>query len=106
MGHIERSAAARADLISHFVYMAQEASEAIAVRFLDRAQESFGLLAEQPKIGPAVPTKSPALAGTRKWRVKDFDHFLIFYTPIEGGVRIIRLLHTAQDWYRLLDLPD
>jgi len=44
MGHIERSAAARADLISHFVYMAQEASEAIAVRFLDRAQEFWPAL--------------------------------------------------------------
>jgi len=32
--------------------------------------------------------------------------FGLLYIPIEGGVRIIRLLHTAQDWYRLLDLPD
>ena len=106
MGRIERSAAARADLISHYVYLAEEASEAIADRFLDRAQDSFALLADQPEIGPAVPTKDTALAGMRKWRVKEFDRFLVFYMPIEGGVRIVRLLHTAQDWWGLLDLAD
>jgi len=106
MGRIERSAAARADLISHFVYLAQEAGETIADRFLDRAQESFGLLAEQAQIGPVVPTQIPTLVGVRKWRVRGFDRFLIFYIPIEGGVRIIRILHSAQDWWGLLDLAD
>jgi len=42
MGRIERSAYAKADLISHFIYLAGEAGETIADRFLDRAQESFG----------------------------------------------------------------
>lgn len=106
MGRVERSTAARADLIGHFVYLAQEAGETVGDRFLDRTQESFGLLGENPQIGPAVPTQNPALAGVRKWRVKDFDRFLIFYVPIEGGVRIIRVLHTAQDWWRLLDRAD
>lgn len=106
MGRVERSVAARADLIGHFIYLAGEAGETIADRFLDRAQESFGLLAEQPQIGPIVPTQIPALAGVRKWRVKGFDRFLIFYIPIEGGVQIIRILHSAQDWWGLRDLAD
>ena len=63
MEGIERSAAARADLISHFVYLAQEASETITDRFLERTQESFGLLADQPHIGPVVPSRLPELAG-------------------------------------------
>ena len=106
MGRIERSAAARADLIGHFVYLAEEASEAIGNRFLDRAEESFNLLSNQPQIGPSVPSKLPALAGIRKWRVKDFDRFLIFYVPIEDGVRIVRVLHAAQDWWGLFDLSE
>ncbi len=106
MGRIERSAAARADLIGHFVYLAEEAGEAIGNRFLDCAEVSFRLLSEQPQIGPSVPSQIPALAGVRKWCVKDFDRFLIFYAPIEGGVRIIRILHAAQDWWGLLDLAD
>ncbi len=106
MGRVERSAAARADLISHFVYLADAASEAIGDRFLDRALESFDLLAGQPQIGPVATSQIPALASVRKWRVKNFERYLIFYIPIEGGVRIIRILHTAQDWWRLLDLAD
>jgi len=49
-------------------------------------------------------TQNLALAGVRKWRVKSFDRHLIFYLPLEGGVRIIRILHTAQDWWNLLEL--
>jgi toxin ParE1/3/4 len=106
MGHIERSTAARADLIGHFVYLAEEASEATANRFLERAEGSFNLLRSQPEIGALVPTQLPALVGVRKWRVKDFDRFLIFYVPIEGGVRVIRVLHAAQDWWGLFDLEE
>ena len=68
------------------------------------AEISFGQLAGQPQIGSAVVTQNLALAGVRKWRVKSFDRHLIFYLPLEGGVRIIRILHTAQDWWNLLEL--
>lgn len=104
MARVELSEAARADLVHHFVYLAEQASEDIAERFLDRAEASFGLLSGQPMIGPVVPTRMPELAGIRKWSVKDFDRYLIFYIPTPDGVRIIRVLHAAQDWWRLLDL--
>lgn len=106
MGRIERSTAARADLIGHFVYLAEEASEATANRFLDRAEASFGLRGSQPEIGASVHTQLPALSGVRTWRVKDFDRFLIFYAPIEGGIRVIRVLHAAQDWWSLFDVAE
>ena len=106
MGRIERSASARADLIGHFVYLAEQASEATANRFLDRADESFGFLGSQPEIGAPVPTQLPALSGVRKWRVKDFDRFLIFYVLIGGGIRVIRVLHAAQDWWSLFDMAE
>jgi toxin ParE1/3/4 len=107
MGRTGLSTAARADLVGHFIYLAEEAGEAVAERFLARAEESFGLLASHPEIGPVVPTNHPALAGTRKWRVKEFERFLIFYMPQQGGgVRVLRVLHAAQDWWTTLGLTE
>lgn len=107
MPGIDISAAAKADLVDHFVYLAEEASEAVADRFLERAQESFALLSAQPMVGAPLSLRSPALAGMRKWRVKDFDRFLIFYMPRpNGGVLIVRVLLNSQDWWKLLGLAD
>ncbi len=104
MPGITTSAAARADLVGHFVYLAEEASGAVADRFLGRVEESFALLAAEPRIGAPLTLQSPALAGMRKWRVKDFDQFLVFYMPRPKGVLIARVLHTSQDWWGLLGL--
>jgi len=40
----------------------------------------------------------------RKWRVKGFESFLIFYMTRQDGISIVRVLHAAQDWWRLLDI--
>ena len=106
MPSITKSAAARADLVGHFVYLAEEAGEAVADRFLARAEESFALLANEPLIGAPMTWRDPALAGMRKWRVKDFDRFLVFYMPRQNGAHIARVLHTSQDWWQLLGLTD
>ena len=55
-------------------------------------------------LGAPLTVLNPALAGTRKWRVKDFDRFLIFYRPRPGGVLILRVLLNSQDWWILLGL--
>ena len=55
-------------------------------------------------IGASLILRHPDLAGMRKWRVKDFDNFLIFYLPRPDGVSIVRVLHGARDWWSLLGL--
>jgi toxin ParE1/3/4 len=55
-------------------------------------------------MGAPLTLRHPDLAGMRKWRVKDFDNFLIFYQPRPDGVSIVRVLHSAQDWWHLLGL--
>jgi toxin ParE1/3/4 len=57
-------------------------------------------------MGSPLEVVARELEGTRKWRIKDFDRFLIFYTPLEDGVRVLRVLHTSQDWWSLLGLAD
>jgi toxin ParE1/3/4 len=49
-----------------------------------------------------VATRRAELTGMRRWRVKDFEHHLIFYFPRSDGVSIVRVLHANQDWWRAL----
>jgi toxin ParE1/3/4 len=51
-------------------------------------------------------TRSPELAGIRKWRVKGFENFLIFYETRVDAISIVRVLHAAQDWWQLLDIEN
>lgn len=40
----------------------------------------------------------------RKWRVPDFENFLIFYLPRRDGISVVRVLYAAQDWWSLLGI--
>ena len=53
-------------------------------------------------MGSPLILKPSELAGLRKWRVKDFDNYMIFYMPRPDGVSIVRVLHAASDWWGLL----
>lgn len=101
---VRQSAAARRDLIDHYVYLAEEAGLNVAERFLAQAQASFAVLAEQPAIGAPLELLHPDLAGLRKWRLKDFDNHLVFYQPRPDNVLIVRVLHASSDWWGLLGL--
>jgi hypothetical protein len=74
-------------------------------------------MATNPPQGPRRPNRTfpqkdadldphphPGLSGIRKWPVKDFENFLIFYLPHEGGVTIVRVLYARQDWWELLGI--
>ena len=104
MPRVYQRAAARRDLVEHFVYMAENAGPEIAGRFLTNAATSFNELAGQPMIGAPLTLRHPELAGMRKWRVKDFDNYLVFYLPLPDGVSIVRVLHAARDWWSLLGI--
>jgi toxin ParE1/3/4 len=96
--------AARRDLIDHYVYLAENASESIAERFLNQAEASFTMLSQHPEIGAPLTLRHPDLQGLRKWSVQDFENILIFYRPSEEGIAIIRMLHAARDWWDLLGI--
>ena len=104
MPTVHQRAAARRDLVEHFVYLAEEAGLDIAERFLTNAEASFNDLARQPMIGAPLTLRHAKLAGMRKWRVKNFDNVLIFYQPRREGVSIVRVLHAARDWWNLLGI--
>lgn len=96
--------AARRDLVEHYVYLAENAGEEIADRFLANAEARFTGLTEYPEMGVPLRLRQPELAGLRKWQVKDFEKFLIFYLARRDGVSIVRVLHAAQDWWGVLGI--
>ena len=81
--------------MSNYVYLAENAGEETADRFLRQADVTIALLAEQPEIGAALTLRAPQLAGLRKWRVQDFENFLIFYLPRPDGASVVRVMHAA-----------
>ena len=106
MSKVYLRAEARRDLDEHFFYLAENVDLDIAERFQTNAEVSFNDLAGQPMIGVLLTLRHPALAGMRKWRIKDFDNHLVFYLPRTDGVSIVRVLHAARDWWSLLGLSD
>jgi toxin ParE1/3/4 len=101
---IFKRAAARRDLIERYVYLAENAGETIADRFLQRAQQTFDELLAQPHTGKPLTLQAPELAGLRQWRVRDFEKVLIFYLPHSEGISIVRVLYAAQDWWGALGI--
>jgi toxin ParE1/3/4 len=103
---VSKREAAQRDLVEHFVYPAENAGLNITDRFLNCAESSFVDLARQPMMGSPLKLKHTDMANSRKWRVKDFEHHLVFYEPRLDGVSIVRVLHAASEWWRLPGFED
>ena len=104
MGIVYRRLAARRDLISHYVYLFENAGEAVADRFLNNAEASFDELLRHPNIGVPLTLRRSELADLRKWQVRDFDNFLIFYQQRSKDISIVRVMHAAQNWWSLFEI--
>ncbi len=103
---VRQRAAAKLDLVDHFVYLAETAGQDVADCFLSNAEKSFADLAKMPRMGSPLGLKNPKLSNLRKWRVKAFDNHLVFYEPMPDGVSIVRVLHASSDWWRLLGMEN
>src|ERR1035438_7152628 len=102
MSRVFKRAAARRDLVAHYVYLAENAGGATADRFLMNAEASLIDLMEHPDMGAPVAVRAAALDGLRKWRGGDFEPCLIFYWGRRDGVSVVRVLHANQDWWHVL----
>jgi toxin ParE1/3/4 len=83
-------------------YISDDNEEA-AHRFLDACDATFRFLAENRHAGARKAFSNPELQEVRMWRVKGFEKHLIFYKPLEDGVRILHVVHSARDWRGLFD---
>lgn len=83
-------------MIDCFEYLVEQESEELGYRFLEAAQSTFGSLASMPGVGALCNFYHAPLRPLRRWPVKGFENWLIFYLPIAGGVEILALLHGAR----------
>jgi toxin ParE1/3/4 len=92
------------DIEDIVAYLASSNSD-VAMNFFDAVRVTFADLARNPNIGVAYTSRNPTLQNLRRWPVKDFDSYLIFYINAcdsSGGrqgqqVEIVRVLHGKRD---------
>ena len=84
-------------------YLEERAGLEVAERFLDRLMSSFEVLGRTPNMGVSCGFRRPATRRLRRWPVKDFEDWLIFYLLRRGAVEIVHVLHGARDIQNLLD---
>ena len=90
MPRVVRTYPARDDLRQIWLYIAQHNLTA-ADRLIDKFERTLQSLARHPLIGEAVPQYRP---GLRRFTV---GNYVLYYEPIKGGVRVVRVLHGARN---------
>jgi toxin ParE1/3/4 len=95
-------ARARRDILSSAEYLEEIGDMETAQRFLDATESTFEALANMPKLGVLCAFRSAALRRVRRWPVKGFENWLIFYRPRRDGVEIVHVIHGARDIESLL----
>ena len=89
---------AKDDVIRQFRwYLIKHDAPDVAQRFLDRVQETVERIVEMPGVGAPTLIGNPALAGLRSCPVSGFDNIRVYYLATTETLRILRVLHGAQD---------
>ncbi len=90
------------DIDEYFAYIAQENPDT-ALLFFDSVRETFAQLARMSGMGSRYPLENLRLQGLRKWAVKGFKRYLIFYFERDESIEIVRILYAGQDIERILE---
>jgi toxin ParE1/3/4 len=90
MPRIIRTYPARDDLRQIWLYVA-ERNQSAADRLIDRFERTLETLARHPQMGESVPQYRP---GLRRFTL---GNYVLYYEPVEGGVRLVRVLHGARN---------
>ncbi|MCC5606602.1 type II toxin-antitoxin system RelE/ParE family toxin [Nostoc sp. CHAB 5834] len=98
------------DIDEYFAYIAQENPDT-ALLFFDSVRlvlsavegETFAQLARMPGMGSRYPVDNLGLQGLRKWAVKGFKKYLIFYFERDESIEVVRILYAGQDIERILE---
>ena len=71
--------------------------------FVQRLQQTFDLLGENPKIGAQRHYRATALNGMRMFSLKQFSAYLVFYLHDDDTLDIVRVLHGNRDIAELFE---
>ncbi len=102
MGRVvfSRSAKDNIDAISSYIAISNDTA---ARRFIEAAYETVETIAEMSGIGVKRKFIHSKAREVRSFRVKGYGNYLIFYTPITGGIRVIAIAHGARDLDSILN---
>ena len=90
------------DIDEHYTFIAQGNPDA-ALRFFDAIRLTIAQIARMPGIGSVYPVQQLRLQGIRKWAVKGFKKYLIFYFEQDETIEIVRILYATQNISSILD---
>ena len=90
MARVTRRPLAAADILDIWDHIAEDSIEQ-ADRWVDKLDDKFKLIATQPLMGRA---RNELAAGVRSF---PFGRYVIFYEPIDNGIDVVRVLHSARD---------
>lgn len=87
---------AQADIEAIIDYLLVERPPS-AKGFVNILQNTFDLLAENPKIGATRQYSQKALSGMRMFPIKQFSAYLIFYLHDDQTLDVVRVLHGSKE---------
>ena len=90
MARVTRRPLAAADILDIWDHIAEDSLDQ-ADRWVDKLDEKFGILATQPLMGRA---RKELAADLRSF---PFGRYVIFYEPVQDGIDVVRVLHSASD---------
>ena len=94
MRRIVRRSKARFDMLAAFNYIADNGGDTRAEQYLRRMDAAIGYLAQHPLMGRARPEVEEGI------RSFPFEVYVIFYLPLEDGIELVRVIHSALDLER------
>jgi toxin ParE1/3/4 len=90
MPRVIKSRLSRDDYLEIWLYVARD-NPAAADRLIDQFDANLDALARNPMIGQRADGFAPGL------RSLPVGNYLIFYRPMEEGIALARLLHSARN---------
>ena len=94
---VEYRPAARRDLFQISEYLNREVSLELAEGFLMALDHTIQQIAGFPYAGSLFPAHHVRILEIRRWPVKEFPRYLIYYAVGSRKVTLLRILHSARD---------
>lgn len=96
MRRLERTPRAEVDLLQIWVYLAERSGPA-ANKLLAKMESTLEMLAIHPAMGESIDRVAK---GLRRFSV---GNYVLVYRPLDDGIRLLRVLHGAQDFGPLIE---
>jgi toxin ParE1/3/4 len=87
---------AEQDVLDAIDFYLVEASEKIALGFINALERAYRLIGEQPHAGASRYAHELDLPDLRSWGLRGFP-YVVFYVPREDQIDVWRVLHAASD---------